>query len=140
MKKILLSSVSLLLFAISVSLFQMSCDNALSAESDNSLGTIQQDKIIYFRCPTADAEDTEIWISSNTGGEAQKLNITLKEHYVINTAGGLSISPDGKIVFFSATLKGGTTHYIYRYDIEDDFLFSVAYEEGIQGFGGVTAF
>ena len=103
MKKLLLSSIILLFFTISITLFQISCQKSASAQ--NSTGTlVQHNKLIFKRIFTTASGGvfSEIWTSKYDGSLAFKVNIILPQG--VKFSGDLNpvMSPDGTKMFFTA--------------------------------------
>jgi hypothetical protein len=115
MKKILLSTIVLLAFTVSILLFQISCKKEAKASPAAAVNA-PQNKIIFIRNfeVTSPAATTysEIWIANNDGSNPQKLNITLPSGIVVGD-GGTKLSADGKTIFFTAYTpsKAGASIY-----------------------------
>jgi Tol biopolymer transport system component len=113
MKKILMSTIVLLAFSLSIILFQLSCKKQADAASTtvNAQAT-QQNKILYLKdiyggSAGANAYDSaEIWVANYDGTNQQKVNITLPTGYVIVLGQTVKVSPDGKTIFFDAFSPG----------------------------------
>lgn len=95
MKKILLSSIILFLFSVSIVLFQISCkkeavaDVAVGGTSPSNLGVI-----LYTKRSVSST--TELWTANYNGTNQKKININLGTGKSIETG---FLSPDGKLVF-----------------------------------------
>lgn len=104
MKKIVLSTIALTAFALSILLFDISCKKTAMAVTDN-VATQQQGKIIYqkqfYGSGNQGYDYGEIWTANYDGTGQQKLNITLPANMVIALVEP-KISPDGKTIFFDA--------------------------------------
>jgi Tol biopolymer transport system component len=96
MKKLLLSSIALFIFSISMLLFQISCHKEASARST---AVSQQGKIIYVNWNGTGS----IWTANYDGSNPQTVPISLPTGYSINDNTTLSISPDGSKIFFLAS-------------------------------------
>ena len=99
MKKLLLGSIVLSVFALSVTLVQMSCSKSQASPLDNP----QLGKIVYFTeyaSPT-----TRLWIANYDGTNATIVPLVLPTNVVfdptVNTQ-TLRVSPNGQTIFFSA--------------------------------------
>jgi hypothetical protein len=95
MRKLLLGSIALCIFAISITLVQVSC----SKSNANPLDQPQLGKIVY---ETGD----KIWIANYDGTNANPIPIVLPTNIRLcfNTpATSLTTSPDGQTIFFSCT-------------------------------------
>jgi len=99
MKKILLSTIVLTAFALSICLFQLSCKKTANAQSSNTIAVSQQNKIIYLNFTTTAAE---IWTANSDGSNQQKLNVSLPTGVVVPQDSGIKVSLDGKTIFFNA--------------------------------------
>jgi len=123
MKKLLLSSIVLITFSLSIILFQVSCKKEAIAQTTTthtttvSVDTIKQESKILFIKMGLPPITSAIWIVNYDGTNPQQINITLPANHVIDgTLGGtLAISPDHKKIFFSAV---DTTK------VENDSIFS----------------
>jgi len=98
MKKIILSSIVLLIFSISIAVFQVSCQKDATANTDsNSItGITQQNKIIYVRQNESKLE-SEIWSANYDGSNQKKLVTADYSPYNVN------VSPDGQSIFFAGS-------------------------------------
>lgn len=94
MKKLLLASASLLLFAIAITLFQISCkkDAMAQTESNNTVILYQKRVITGF--------GTEWWVCSKDGSNQRKVNFPVN---IIIRQLGVSLMPDKNSVVFSAS-------------------------------------
>lgn len=106
MKKILLSTIVLIAFVMATMLFDISCKKSAVAQNSNS-NIIQQNKIIYLKYQTGTSSGTTISIYSANydGSNAQQIKPVLPSGVAIND-NFLSISPDGKTIFFSVYNNG----------------------------------
>lgn len=94
MKKILLSTIVLLSFSLSILLFQISCKKEAKAElpvTGTTLNILLFHKIVGGK--------SEIWISNYDGSNQKKINVQVPSGVTLD--GGTTIlSPDGKTIFF----------------------------------------
>lgn len=67
MKKLLMGSLALTLFSISIIIFQMSCKKDATAQTNNTSGIIQLNKILYSKNPTGTSGNGEIWTANYDG-------------------------------------------------------------------------
>jgi hypothetical protein len=101
MKKLLMSSVVLLIFATSITLFQVSCSKSKAApvQANAQLG-----KILYSI--TSSSGHLEFWTSNYDGTNQTLINITLPTGVSIDSdlTGHINpkLSPDGTKIFFTA--------------------------------------
>ncbi|TAE37624.1 MAG: hypothetical protein EAY66_05385 [Sphingobacteriales bacterium] len=105
MKKILLSSIILFLFSVSIVLFQISCKKEAVAEvvvsgtGGSNLGLILFKKIIKI---SVDVSETELWTSSYDGTNRKKIPVVTPNDIPAGTYLDLAqLSPDGKTVFIT---------------------------------------
>ena len=114
MKKIFLSSLSLLAFSASIILFQISCKKEAKADTTTtSVTSSQQNKILYYDQGNQHSNFT-YWIMNYDGTGAQKINIVPPAGL---TLGSAQISPDGKTVFVTLTdVKSNFTIYACNTD------------------------
>ena len=101
MKRIILTSAVLLLFALSISIFQISCEQDAIADTDANIGLIQLNKIIYTK-HSREPESYEIWIANYDGTSNTKVNIMLPSGVFLGLGDDVRLSPDGKKIFFTA--------------------------------------
>ena len=92
MKKLLLSSVILLTFAVSLLIFNVSCKKEAKAQSSQPIA--QQSKIIFIKSVS---NEEQIWTANYDGTNQQEINLTLPVGSSID--GISSISPDRKTIF-----------------------------------------
>lgn len=97
MKKFILSSLTLIVLACSITLFQMSCHKDAIAETEDNV--IQQNKIVYTK--RVQENPREIWIANYDGSNQNRININLPSGYDISND-VVKISPDYKTLFFIA--------------------------------------
>jgi hypothetical protein len=96
MKKLLLGSLSLCLFSLSVMIFQMSCKKDAVAQASTAVVT-QDGKLIVF------TPDHNIGVENYDGSGLIKLNITIPAGYIFSSLPDIHISPDHKNIFFTCT-------------------------------------
>jgi hypothetical protein len=95
MKKILLSSIILFLFSVSIVLFQISCkkeavaDVAVSSAGGSNLG------VILFGKRVQNNTKDELWTANYDGTNQKKLEIPIPAARRLDNA---YLSPDGKLV------------------------------------------
>ena len=112
MKKLWLGSVFLTLFAISITLVQISCSKS-TAQSQNT--TTQINKIVFaqFTNPTS----VSFRICNYDGSAVQNLNIPLPSGYNLLTIHHPVLSPDGTKLFFVAVNNTSSRRSIFTCDI-----------------------
>ena len=120
MKKLLLGSVSLLIFSLSIAIFQISCKKDATAQTTNT-GLTQLNKILYTKYINATSL-VELWTANYDGTNQQKINISLPAG---QTPDGTSrLSPDGTKVFFGVRISG-TSVIIYSANLDGSDLTSI---------------
>jgi hypothetical protein len=145
MKKILLSTIVLTAFSISIILFEISCKKTANADSPpyslpvatttklggvipdgttisvdgtgkiSTVGTVAQQNKLLYMINTP--QDNELWTSNYDGSDANKINIILPTGLAIydNT---FTISPDHKTIFFEVYVISSNQEYIYTCNID----------------------
>lgn len=117
MKKLLMGTIVLCGFALSISLVQISCSK--SDAQNRPADVPQQNKIIYLR--DLAAGERQIWISNYDGSGAAPIPLSLPATVEfdrnVQTA-SLSVSPDGQTIFFTAVEDNGTTRRLNIYSCD----------------------
>ena len=143
MKKLLLGSISLFLFSLSILVFQISCkdeaiadiqDYILPPATTSSLGgvivggglniaengvisastnEINQQGKFIYYRLNTATNTKEIWTADYSGGNPQKLDINLPAGYKINNIG---LTPDGTLLIFNAWNSGRGNIYTCKTD------------------------
>jgi hypothetical protein len=117
MKKLLMGSIVLTLFAMSIFLVQTSCSksNAQVNSSTNQVG-----KIVFLK---GEGIYSTIWTANNDGTNQVLVPITLPVNVVMDasvSSKSLSVSPDGQKIFFTAldtTVSTARVLSIYSCDL-----------------------
>ena len=117
MKKLLLGSITLLIFATSVLIIQVSCSKTVARPLDNitPIG-----KIIF----TKYSSDLQIWTANYDGTGASQVPIVLPADVEMSldnlTNSLIRLSPDGQKIFFQAheTRKAGSFNSIYSCNVD----------------------
>jgi Tol biopolymer transport system component len=110
MKKLLLSSIILLLFSCSLLIFQVSCQKEANArQSDVS----NQNKILFTRATDI---SSEIWIADSDGRNQRKINFSLLPNEKMNP--NISISPDNSNIYITTSEKVGNYYRARLYTID----------------------
>lgn len=114
MKKLLLSSIVLLIFSIAILLFQLSCKkDSFAQSSTDSLS--QLNKIIYVYRPSH--TESEVWTANYDGSGKTKINITMPgSTYQVWTTPKLS--PNGKIIFLDLIDRSVDKVHIYSCNLD----------------------
>ncbi|MBC8988408.1 hypothetical protein H9X96_21875 [Pedobacter sp. N36a] len=98
MKKILLSTIVLLSFSLSILLFQISCKKEVKAESPVTSTTLN---ILVFTksFPSVNGSKKEIWTANFDGSNQKKVNLQLPSGIELEGVPPI-LSPDGRTIFF----------------------------------------
>lgn len=113
MKKILLSTVVLLAFSLSIIIFQVSCKKEATAQSSqtSSLG------VFLYTIHNDNTLTTEYYIANNDGTNSKKVIINLPTGLKIASYNSARLTPDGKTIIFSAVNSAIKT-FIYSTSID----------------------
>ncbi|OQP64764.1 hypothetical protein A3860_18575 [Niastella vici] len=98
-KKLFLGSIALLSFAIAILVFEVSCSKNAIAQTNS----MQLNKIVYL---SKHGTGTEIWIANYDGSNKTRVNYSLPTGLIVDYVYGAKMSPDGKKLFFSASIDG----------------------------------
>lgn len=112
MKKLLLSSLVLLLFSLSILIFQISCQKDANAKINNTTGL---DKIVFVKTTTA--RKIEIWTANIDGTNQQQVNVSLPAGKEIQF-NDVDITSDGSKVIFGVTDSLISANDIYTCNID----------------------
>lgn len=106
MKKLLQGSIALLIFSISIMIFQTACKKEALADVTPTITFSQAGKLITYG-----STSNTLVIENYDGTGAQTLNITLPQPYTIwGSIGAPAISPDHKTLFFPVANNSSTTN------------------------------
>ena len=111
MKKLLYSSIVLLLFSTSILLFQISCQK--DAEANNVNTTVTQSKFIYA---VYNSTGWQYWTSNIDGTNDQPITLALPSGQKLY--GSCKLTADFKKIIFCASSNNGSTQYIYSSNID----------------------
>lgn len=107
MKKLLQSSLALLLFALAMVIFQISCSKEAGAHDDdnysNNNGGNGQ-KVLYKRISADQPASTELWLMNSNGTNRRKVNINLPAADIYIETARL-VDGGTRIVFFATKLN-----------------------------------
>jgi hypothetical protein len=109
MKKLLLSSVIFLTFAMSLLIFEISCKK--EAKAQTSPPTIQQGKIFFIKSVS---NEEQVWTANYDGSNQQEINLALPAGSSVD--GISSISPDRKTIFVPVWNGSGDDIYTCNVD------------------------
>jgi len=116
MKKLLLSSAILLMFSLSIFIFQISCSKSVDAQNSNN-SVSQIGKLIYAR-------DRQIWTANYDGSSQTQVPVTLPTNVTFAFGSipqsALAISPDGQKIFFTAFNLNVTPKVLELYSVNFD--------------------
>lgn len=116
MKKLLLGSIILSLFCITLLLVQISCTKKTIAQTSAPVQVVQQNKIlITTNIGTPPHDSTEILICNYDGSEPGGI---VSDQFLPSTSriiGGAKMSPDGKHVFF-VVKDVNNNYFLYKSD------------------------
>jgi Tol biopolymer transport system component len=103
MKKLLLSSIILLLFSCSILIFQVSCQKEAKANTNN---ITQQNKIIYIKALPSAGDQNEIWTANIDGTNQQRVAINFPANYALEDDGGsITLTPDNQKIIFAMSVN-----------------------------------
>jgi hypothetical protein len=91
MKKLLMSSIVLLVFSASILIFQASCKKEAAAESP-----VQQNLIIYT-LGLKDGTNIQLWLANGDGTNKRQVAVTVPQGS--SFTGQASLAPDGRIIY-----------------------------------------
>ena len=116
MKKLLMATVCLSVFAISLSLVQISCSKTEAQNSTNNI--TQLNKILYQETLYVGGNTSIRYSIANYDGSGiQHLNIPFPPGFRFSTGGQGSLSPDMQKIFFIGFETTNLTLGIYSCDI-----------------------
>ncbi len=103
MKKLLLSSITLLLFSCSILIFQISCQKEANANPNN---ITQLNKIVYIKeIPLNDGQN-EIWTANIDGTNQQRVAINFPANYELDTENtNITLTPDNQKIIFALSIN-----------------------------------
>lgn len=122
MKKLLLGSIALTLFSVSILLFQISCKKEVTAQQPTGAGGVNQLGLIvftkYFMRPVGTPQkQREIWIANIDGTNPRKVPVNIPSD--VGNIEDIKLSPNGQTIFFTAELKSNYRHlYIYSCSVD----------------------
>lgn len=124
MKKLLLGSIALTLFSVSILLFQISCKKEVTAAQEpagvagvNQLGLIMYKKM-FSRPSGTPRKESEFWIANIDGTNPRKIPIVFPQNLNPNPE-YFKLSPNGKTIIFSLEeVSGSGRLYVYSCSID----------------------
>ena len=139
MKKLLLGSLFLTIFAFAIMIFQVSCQKDATANTDNGLSSevTQVGKIIFLKRVT-EGSAMEIWLANYDGSNQSKVNVTFPNGFEPTS---VSISPDHQSIFIIAWNNGGKGN-IYSCKVDGSSLTKIidGLNYTVEGLRNVTAY
>lgn len=113
MKKLVYSSLVLILFSLSIILFQMSCQKEIIADSTTNE---YNGKILYFLSSDGGNKPSGFWTSNLDGTNQIQIPINVPEGLSLYSSSG-RITPDGKTLIFELRDQDKHTH-IYSVSVD----------------------
>ena len=114
MRKLLLSAITLFLFSISISLFQLSCSKDTVAKTNEvTLDRFAYVKVVYPEGPTL----IEVWTAKFDGTDQQKVNINVPDNSYISD---VRFTPDGEKLIMRIRFSDSNNYWdgIYTCNID----------------------
>jgi hypothetical protein len=100
MKKVLLASIVLSCFSVSIVLFQISCKKSAQAQSTNSANGLQLNTIVYsIGLDSGVNVQNEYWLANLDGTNQRKVAITPPAGWYLTD--DVRLTPDGKTLIFT---------------------------------------
>ena len=124
MKKLFLASITLLLFAISIVIVQISCSK--SEAQNRPSGITSFDKILYSF--NANPDGVEFWTANIDGSNQAKINLVLPPAVTLNryvNEVNPKLSPDGTKLYFRAYDSTTSRFGIYRANIDGSAVINI---------------
>ncbi|HMK25342.1 MAG TPA: hypothetical protein VK483_04870 [Chitinophagaceae bacterium] len=84
MRKLFLSSIALLVFSVSIIVFQMSCSKEAGAHEGDDDKKANNRTILYIKTP--ETGFNELWTMDINGNNLHQINIALSQDYYISSA------------------------------------------------------
>ena len=94
-----MGSIALILFSISILIFQISCKK--EAQAQNGTTSLRQLNLVVFK-KVSSSDVREIWTSNYDGSNTNRINIVLPNGVVFSDDMQPKLSPDGQKIFFEA--------------------------------------
>jgi len=125
MKKLLLSTIVLLAFSISLLIFDMSCRKDLVGQSDQtadltlkngSITSSNNSGIVLYS--TVSTSGVQLWRMNYDGTGKTQINIVAPTDFSFDLASFARVSPDGKKLFFTGWSNSGSYHVLCSANIE----------------------
>lgn len=142
MKKLLISAIILTLFAISLTLVQISCSKSGAEPGKNNAITANQLNKVVFSKDLASG-GCELWTVNYDGSNLSRIPVKMPADFYIennNNANAVRLSPDGQTVFFVGNFTNitpGTRSSIYACNIDgSNFRLVVQGESQLMRLGG----
>jgi Tol biopolymer transport system component len=136
MKNILRSTLYLTVFALAGILFQISCSNSESANSN----TNQTGKLVYMK--QANGGFLELWICNNDGTGQTQIPVAFPANVdfsgINSNRSSVKISPDGQKIFFVALNSSTNLCSIYSCDLTGNNLVEIVNGNFMLELGGVN--
>lgn len=111
MKKVLLSTVVLFLFSLSITTFQISCSKGVEAQTNTSF--TPKGKFIYLT--SVSGSSYEIWTSNYDGTGKTRINVTIPAGHEVDE---LEMSVDGTKIFYDLYQLSSGRGFIYSSNVD----------------------
>jgi hypothetical protein len=99
MKTLLKSSIVLMVFSLSIILFNISCEKKAEAQPNTTITTVQNVGLVFFR--KDGDKDNEFWKANYDGTNQVKITVASIPAGMEFDTVSIRVSPDGKKVFFN---------------------------------------
>jgi Tol biopolymer transport system component len=117
MKTLLKSSIVLIVFSLSIILFNISCEKKAEAQPNTTVATAQNVGLVFFR--KDGAKDNEFWKANYDGTNQVKVTIASFPAGMELDIQSFRVSPDGKKAFFVLySSSGNSPSSMYSCDID----------------------
>ena len=116
MKKLLMGSIALTMFAISMIVFQLSCKKEANAQTTTT-GLTQLNLLVFTKLNKTTVPGVqEVWTANLDGTNQKKISITLPTNLSIGD--NVRLTPDGKTIIFEGVDYTNSYSLIYSCSID----------------------
>jgi len=129
MKKLLMGSVALILFSVSIVVFQASCSKEANAGNDDDNGG--KGKLVLYRKSSNSSDPSEIeqlWLMESNGSNKRRVNLVFpgNDYFVqtgrlvdngnkiIITVSKINETGDNYMIFYKCNLDGSGLHQLFQ--------------------------
>ncbi len=117
MKTLLKSSIVLIVFSLSIILFNISCEKKAEAQPNTTVATAQNVGLVFFR--KDGGKDNEFWKANYDGTSQVKVTIASFPTGMELDIQSFRVSPDGKKMFFVLySSSGNSPSSMYTCDVD----------------------